>query len=448
MKIEWRHPFESVRERFFYHLSRCSEQLNEVRETRSAALAREISETRSRIRAAAGKPAHVVFVCHRPAFWPHLKSLFESCVADPVFQVTIVAVPCLIRFPDQDGKEVYDYESQGAEEFFKDFPCRVLQGYDYEKHTWLDLKSLEADYLFFQTPYNNYRPAQYHARIVSRYVQICHVFYGIDLFAKGGLISQVAGSFLRYTSFIFSKTPWFQRSYQRAMASFFPDYEGNRIFLAGSAALDAAKMLRAGDSKLWRHKREEGYFRILWTPRWNDDQHVCTFAYYHDWLREFAERSHCDLVFRPHPRAFGHYPEAGIATKEQLEQLVKDFENSQNCRFNPPETSLSTEAIASSDVLVTDPSGVFFEYFVTGKPVVYCERNNDWANDFARKLFLEGAYCVKNESEMEETLNMLAAGNDPLKEKRKALIRSEFYFPPEGAGVKIKNILKEHYSRQ
>ena len=40
---------------------------------------------------------------------------------------------------------------------------------------------------------------------------------------------------------------------------------------------------------------------------------------------------------------------------------------------------------------------------------------------------------------------MLRAGNDPLREKRHELIKSEFYIPREGAGYSIKEAIKNDF---
>ena len=93
----------------------------------------------------------VVFVCHRPSLWESLHSVYDALKADERFEVLIVAIP------SKDKKsgvmmEHEDYTCEGAEEFWKGYGC--INGYDYEKKEWLDLRELKPDYVFFQQPYN------------------------------------------------------------------------------------------------------------------------------------------------------------------------------------------------------------------------------------------------------------------------------------------------------
>ena len=46
------------------------------------------------------KKINVVFVCHRPNVWGSLKTIYEECIKDECFHVTIIAVPCKKQLPD------------------------------------------------------------------------------------------------------------------------------------------------------------------------------------------------------------------------------------------------------------------------------------------------------------------------------------------------------------
>jgi CDP-glycerol glycerophosphotransferase (TagB/SpsB family) len=82
--------------------------------------------------------------------------------------------------------------------------------------------------------------------------------------------------------------------------------------------------------------------------------------------------------------------------------------------------------IWNSSVLVSDYSGMIPEYFVTGKPLVFCASNFTFqpAEHFARML--EGCYVVYNEEELHACLEQLKQGNDTLREKREAIIEELF----------------------
>ena len=438
MKISLLHPLKTVRDRFFYHLTSCRNQLTE-----SMILTdKNISEMMSRIRSMQGRKINLVFVCHRPVLWPYLDSFFAACQADPAFNITIVAIPNKKQLP-KAGLCHETYETEGAETFFEKFPCRVINGYNYETHEWFDLKKLDPDYLFFQTPYNVCRPRQYHADVVAKYAQLCYIHYGLSMLKKDSVIGNFAPSFIQYTSFVFAETPYHRKEYENAICGVSQTYDMSRIFLAGSPRFDNRQKKTGLESPVWKHKKAENVFRIIWTPRWTENENICNFREYHSSLYDFAEKQHFDLVFRPHPQAFLNYAAEGVMSEQEIKALVQKFESSEYCSMDF--SKISDAVQYSSDVLVTDPSGFVFEYLLTGKPIIYCEKSNDWANDFSKKVFFNATYRVKSSEELEKTLLMLSDGEDPLKEKRQEILRSEFYFPSEGSGEKIKDILKQHF---
>lgn len=88
-----------------------------------------------------GEKINLVFVCHRPQVWNSLKTVFEACNADEMFNVTIVAIPFKKQLPKMGFNHEF-YETEGAEEFWKDYPCKVVNGYDYEMKEWMEYKGL------------------------------------------------------------------------------------------------------------------------------------------------------------------------------------------------------------------------------------------------------------------------------------------------------------------
>ena len=103
------------------------------------------------------------------------------------------------------------------------------------------------------------------------------------------------------------------------------------------------------------------------------------------------------------------------------------------------------ETFYTSSCLVTDISSIVPEYFLTGKPIIYCHRKGS-LNSFEKyKGYTAGFYWVENWNELKATLDILRSGKDPLREKRRELIKSEFYIPKEGSGYLIKEAIKNDF---
>lgn len=383
---------------------------------------------------------NVVFVCHRASIWNSLKTVFEECNKDEKFKVTIVTIPNKKQIPKL-GLNHEEYVSEGAEEFFEDYPCRVIQGYNYENHTWYDLKALKPDYLFFQTPYDICRPPEYKSDVVSLYTKIGYVHYGMPF--MGGMIAEESfpKSFLKNTYFHFAEFPEMQNYYINRVRENAIHKHAN-VILTGYPKLDGVEKYQNCESQSWKHPREDGLFRCMWTPRWSTGEGNCTFFDYKDKLPNYIQNeTKMELLFRPHPQAFAEFIEKGEMTKEEVAAYQEIYQKSDRMTIDTQQDYLPS--FYSSDVLITDESSIMPEYFLTGKPIIFTYKETH-LNDFATKLS-EGFYWAKNWEEVEKYLKMLQQGQDELLEKRLKLIEGEFCIPKGGAGYKIKNILEKDF---
>jgi hypothetical protein len=197
--------------------------------------------------------------------------------------------------------------------------------------------------------------------------------------------------------------------------------------------------LAGSESEAWSFGRAGGKYRILWTPRWCTNEGNCNFFDYKDDVLAYCdEHSDVDFVFRPHPQAFLAWNASGELPEAEAERYRRQYAVRANAKIDGSRTYLST--FYSSDCLISDISSIIAEYFLTGKPVVYCHKK-DCFNDFSRKLS-EGFYWVRDRKELFAALDMLRSGEDPLKETRQRLIQTEFSIPLSGAGNHIKDIIK------
>ena len=386
---------------------------------------------------------NVVFVCHRAALWNSLKTVYEQCNADEAFDVTIVTIPNKKQLPKL-GLNHEEYVSEGAEDYFAEYPCRVIQGYDYEKHTWIDLRALNPDYVFFQTPYDICRPPEYQSEVVSLYTKIGYVHYGMPF--MGGMIAEESfpKKFLKNTYFHFAEFTEMQNYYINRV----PENATHRhehIILTGYPKLDGVERYHNCESSSWINPRDKGLYRIMWTPRWSMGEGNCTFFDYKDKFPEYImNQGGMEFLFRPHPQAFAEFIEKGQMTKTQVDAYKALYEESECMSIDQQQDYLPS--FYSSDVLITDESSIMPEYFLTGKPIIFTYKETH-LNSFATKL-AEGFYWAKNWAEVAKYIEMLRSGEDPLKERRKQLIESEFCIPERGSGYEIKEILKKDFYKE
>lgn len=379
-------------------------------------------------------PINVVFVCHRPAVWESLRSVYNSLKRDDSFDVRIVAIPDRRLKNKADLKNEF-YQSDGAESFWT--TDDVVNGYDYKEKKWLDLRNLEPDYVFFQQPYDSKRPEFYKSKYVSKYAILPYVHYAADFIGKQVFEESMPAEFANNIGIFFC-----QNDTDKCLISdYFKKIDNNfsQVILSGFPRYDNFNDYKGADSKLWNLPKEHNNFRIIWTPRWCTDEGTCNFFEYKTLLLSYVKaHKNVDFIFRPHPQAFMNWELTGEFPKEKADAYKLEYENTPNACIDYSKDYFQT--FFSSDCLVTDISSIIADYFLTGKPIIYCHKS-DYFNNFSRKLS-EGFYWVRNWNELESTINMLRDGKDPLKEKRLELIKSQYFLPENGAGNFIKNYLK------
>ncbi|MBR1702201.1 MAG: CDP-glycerol glycerophosphotransferase family protein [Lachnospiraceae bacterium] len=402
-------------------------------EEESVILAEEMINNRLRLKKILGEKINVLFICHRPQIWNSLKTVYQAFKEDEKFDVKILAIPNKKQLPDLDfAHDVY--ESEGAEEYWAYYDC--ICGYNYESAEWVDPRTLKPDYVFFQTAYDVTRPKKYKSWIVSKYAKICFVTYGYqiaggELFYKGVYNE----TFLRATRYIFAFDPL----HYSDILSWLNEIHNitSEVVLSGNPRND---LIRKRD-----FKPEHKMYTALWTPRWCTDENNCFFFEYKDKLLEYcADNSNFQLIFRPHPQAFLEWEATGELSKDDADIYKRKYENCSNARIDWEKDYLNT--FDEVDCFITDMTSLMAEYLLTGKPIIYCHRV-DLFTEAGRKM-AEGYYWVYNFEELEQTLAMLQKGEDPLKEKRIAIVEDMIYRPINGAGNRIKEIVKKDAIRE
>lgn len=392
--------------------------------------AKEEIDARLARKKANGEKVNVLFICHRPALWTTLKDVYEMLKADPLFHVQIVAVPQrnkvkgLGYFNDR-------FDSEGAEEFWASENC--IHGYNYETGEWLDLRSLAPDYVFYQQPYNIARPDCLLSSEVSQYAKILYLTYYVmvDLDPRAELCTPV--DFMRDLSFYFAQNEEDRKFVEGRLEKGGPNV--CQIAVTGHPRLERMGKQLAGKCDLWYHPDS---FKILWTPRWTTCEGNCHFFSYGPSLTDWCKaHDNTELMFRPHPQAFKEWRSSGDMTEEQEKQVRELFTHG---NFHLDESKDFYPQMFSSNVLISDSSSMIIDYYFTGNPIIYCQGNGE--NDGFVEVLKPGMYWLRTWEEVENTLNELMAGNDPLKEIRAECAKKYQDSDGTGATQKIYNIIR------
>lgn len=121
----------------------------------------------------------------------------------------------------------------------------------------------------------------------------------------------------------------------------------------------AARLEREGDAP--PHERT-----VLLAPSWGPS---AIFAVYGEKIIEVLRGAGYHLIIRPHPQSF-------VSEKALLEKLMKKYPESASLEWNRDRDNF--DVLRRSDILVSDFSGVIFEFaLIYDKPVIYTDPDID-----------------------------------------------------------------------
>lgn len=354
------------------------------------------------------KKLTVVFIVQFIPAWNKFEPIYTAMNVDSRFNPVVLCVP--INLSDLEKKKPGNIENP-VYNFF------MGQGYDAVNAIsvdgkWRELKDLDPDYIFHTRPYDYLLPEPYKSRNSKYYALNCNVMYGAPVSTE------------------FYDTVW-NDSYFRNIFCYFSldknemkDFEsyfskkngrtGHRCFPFGATGL----------SNIMTYKDEhfeqiECKKRVLWSPRWSTDRKVggSNFFRYQNWFFNIS-REYPNVIFtvRPHPLMFDNFVRTGEMTESEVEQFRTRCKNESNIILDESEDYVKT--LWSTDILVSDISGIMVEYAITNKPLIYCTSEIEWNMVQSSQKLLSVNYIANNEIELYHIIKRLLDGHDDKKSSR------------------------------
>lgn len=378
-----------------------------------------------------GKKIRVVFICQMPQLWNKLESVYQQMLRDSQFECAILTVP------DESIAKEHQKESLS---FFDRLEGNVIRAQTGDGE-WISLEELKPDYVFYQRPYDHYLPECYRSGVVASYARICYIPYAYTC-AVAVEASCYNQDFFTNVYLFFAEEAYARDFvYQREKAAYMAGRK--KALYLGYPALDQIISARTERSAFWEEESTET-LKMLWCPRWTTDKNLgsSNFFEYKDALPELVRNGReYSMVFRPHPMMFDNFIKTGEMTEQEVEAYLSQYQAQQALYYDQEADYYAT--FWKSDVLVADLTTVMIEYLVTRKPIIYCTADIEY--NALMKSVLSGSYCVDNWEELKQTIEMLHAGKDPLKEKRNAAADLLVKGKEHAAEAIIKELKKDFY---
>lgn len=368
--------------------------------------------SRQSARVAERRKIRVVFVVRSAVTSDKVLPVYEEMKRREDFE------PYIVIHPDFD----YRNSDAGWKYFFQRYPDDKI--YDYS--CLMDIRKLKPDYVFFNNPYVRHRPFP-SLRIgdLLTFTKICMVSYGASL------------------AYVFPERLF--RDYEHVyknLYALFASCESVKTMAQEHFAQDATFKYRHVEflgypalKTYYRLEKEPSKVtRILWTPRWliDDTWGGSHFLEYKDKFNALREKygERVELHLRPHMNLFSELLTKNLMTQEEIAAYKKDLKAKGIVRQK--RLADMDKSIRGIDIFLADYSSILVCFFLTGRPIIYCELPNAVPFPEYKEMFA-AMYTARSWEEVEHYLAELLAGNDPLFERRQAIAQKIFEMHKDAA---------------
>lgn len=429
--MDWQ-VIERVMPQALYNL--CCACYNNVRVARGQYL----TERNRIVRAHRNEKMRIVFIIQRTEVFNSVRTVFDAAVANDECEIYLLPLPRCAN----EGKELFWDTYASVVEF-----CHHLHGgividtYNFKTETYYDLTELMPDYIFLNVPYTSQYPDVYSLEKLASIAKICYVPYGYAMPNEKKYSNMYAGPFyvdlMKSISFLFTDGD-VSYSYCKKNRMWLSELLfGKRIYNIGYPRFDSIEV----------HEVRPMGNTILWLPRWTvakqtDNGNLAShFLDYNDSLLEYVDsQDYYHLVIRPHPLMFENYIKYGLMSEQDVLAYKEIMKN--HGKISLDEKPSYDDTFNTVDILVADYSSTIIEFFLRGKPVIYCGKREELSPQLSdvTKTF----YYVNGWEQLKKVLNDLKDGIDPLKEERQIAVE-QFRVGNQNAGEAILSILRKNY---
>lgn len=380
----------------------------------------------------------IMFIIQRTEVFNSVRTVFEAAVVNDECEVFLLPLPRCAN----EGKELYWDTYASVVEF-----CHQLHGgtvidtYNFETKVYYDLTELMPDYIFLNVPYTNQYPDVYSLEKLALIGKVCYVPYGYTISNKKKYSDLYAGlfyvDFMKYISFLFADGDSSYLYCKKNRMWLSELLFGKRLYNIGYPRFDNIEV----------HEVRPMGNTILWLPRWTvakqiDDGNLAShFLDYNDSLLEYVDsQDYYRLVIRPHPLMFENFIKYGLMSEQDVLAYKEIIKN--HGKISMDEKPSYDDAFNTADVLVADCSSIIIEFFLHGKPIIYCGKREELSSQIAyvTKTF----YYVNGWEQLKKVLDDLKDGIDPLKKDRQIAVE-QFRAGNQNAGEAILSILRKNY---
>lgn len=359
----------------------------------------------------------VAFIVIAGEMWNSIRTVYEECERNARIKTVLIALSKTEKKAYESSTNIYDY--------------LLGRGYTptdaYKDGQLFDLKSWLPDIIFIQFPYQELYPPKYKIKNLSKYAKVCYIPYGFDTSPDKHLYIEYGNRFLSYVYAIFNDNT-FTKLFCEKLIKRNLWYTNIRLIEKGYPRFDFI------ETNAYDRKKCKSF---LWIPRWSVDSinnDATSFFAYKDCLIDYFEQNQeINLIIRPHPKMFLEFKNRGLLSESDI-KCFKEYINGCGNIFLDENVDYY-DTFMMVDAIIADFSSLDIEFFVTGKPLLYC---GSYASFFDEMNYITSTfYEVNTKTELIRGIEMLVRGDDYLVDKRKKAIKEFLNDCQKNAGIRI-----------
>lgn len=376
------------------------------------------------------KKIKVAFVVVFNSVFP-TRPIFELMLQDATFDPYIVVAPNISR--------TYKYQMQlynvAYDNLSREYPGRVINGYDKNQDTYLELKD-EFSIIFFCNPYKH----------------LVHPYHEIEYFIDKNVLTL-------YSSYGFAALKF----WDEVISTDFYNYlwracvetESNLEHLKNTQIVKGINGVVTGYIKVDKmasvipEKREKK--RVLICPHhtvWGwKTLNISNFLKYKDFFVELPKLfPEIEFVFRPHPLLFANLKAYKHWSQEDVNNYLSQLLENSNIIYDT--SGEYFDKFVNSDAMIHDCGSFIGEYLYTEKPCCYMMKSEEETMNglvpLGQQCMQQYYHAFSKEDIIDFIQNVVVNGDDPLKEQREAFVQKELKQNyPHAAETVIKMIKDE-----
>ena len=359
------------------------------------------------------KSIRCVFLALTADAWKY-DGVYRLMKDNPRFDPVILVCPIV-----NNGRENMIERLHSCFNYFQEKGYNVIQSYNEENDTYVDIREeLNADILFYTNPYPALIDKRYFITNFLDYLTVYVGYYFNESIQYGMAYDELLHNLVwrRYLETPEHKGFAIKYSRNKGVNAVVTGYPGvERLVYNTNRVLDDC----------WKIK-DRSLKRIIWAPHHSlvgKVRHSC-FLDYCDEMLQYAQkyRSDVQFVFKPHPLLKNIlYKMWG---KEKTDSYYRQWKEMPNTAYKVGDYS---DLFLTSDAMIHDSGSFLVEYLYVNKPVLKTLNEiplSEIHNPFGLRC-IDCYYLARKAKDIEEFIQNVIKGVDPLKDKRTAFVEKE-----------------------